>query len=270
MMGSGVAGDVLRRAASNPAGAYRTWVSRLGKRTQLWDDLSCADLELAVSLPVNGAFLLTSPQDGDRDLLERTAAFFADRPGGPYELWSLWPLPRLSGAGQAGEQVPCMIREQGGTAPPAPVELEIVEVTDAATARQAEWLINEVFEARTVPGSLLPLECLDERFRVWVGRVGGRPVSTATAYIDDGFVGLYAVATAAHARGKGLWGGGHVGGHPLPARAPRYVAGEPDGSAGLRAHGLRNRRRVHGLGARPLTRRRFDLGHAAPDVIRRS
>ncbi len=195
--------DLRRGLAANCAGAYRTWVSRLGKRTQLWDDLSCADLELAVSLPVNGAFLLTSPQDGDRELLERAATFFADRPGGAYELWSLWPLPHLSGAEHAGEQVPCMIREPGGAAPPAPVELEIVEVTDAATARQAEWLINEVFEARTVPGSLLPPECLDERFRVWVGRVGGRPVSTATAYIGDGFVGLYAVATAAHARGRG-------------------------------------------------------------------
>ncbi len=191
--------DLLKGLAANCAGAYRTWVGRLGKRTRLWDDLSCADLELAVSLPVNGAILLANPQNGDPDLLERTSAFFAHRPGGPYEIWSLWAFPSLP---DAGEQVPCMIREPGGSAPPAPAELEIVEVTDASTARQAEWLVDEVFEARSAPGSLLTAECLDERLRVWVGRVGGRPVSTATAYVD-GFVGIYAVATAANARGKG-------------------------------------------------------------------
>ncbi|MCI0633603.1 MAG: GNAT family N-acetyltransferase [Actinobacteria bacterium] len=203
MSAANVDEDLLRRLAANSAGAYRTWVDRLGKRTRFWDDLSCADLELAVALPVNGATLLTGPRDGAHDLLERAAAFFAERPGGPYELWSLWPLPRFSNSGHEGQQVPCMIREPGGSPPGAPADLEIVEVADASTARQAEWLIDEVFEARTVPGSLLALACLDDRFRVWLGRVDGRPVTTATAYIGDGFVGIYAVATAAHARGKG-------------------------------------------------------------------
>ena len=195
--------DLRGRLAANCAGAYRTWVDRLGKRTQLWDELSCADLELAVALPVNGATLLSNPRNGDHDLLERAAAFFADRRGGPYEVWSLWPLPGLSEPGHEGEQVPCMLREPGGSRPQAPAELEIVEVNDASAARQAEWLIDEVFEARTVPGSLLTLGCLDDRFRVWLGRVDGRPVTTATAFIDDGFVGIFAVATAAHARGRG-------------------------------------------------------------------
>jgi GNAT superfamily N-acetyltransferase len=96
-----------------------------------------------------------------------------------------------------------MIREAGGTALPAPAELEIVQATDETTARQAEALIDEVFGAQTAPGDFLTTDCLGEDFRVWVGRVDGRPVTTATAYVGDGFVGLYAVATAADARGHG-------------------------------------------------------------------
>ena len=46
-------------------------------------------------------------------------------------------------------------------------------------------------------------ECLDDDFRVWVGRVDGRAVTTAAAYISDGYVGLYAVATTPDARGRG-------------------------------------------------------------------
>ena len=53
------------------------------------------------------------------------------------------------------------------------------------------------------PGATLRRECLGDDFRVWVGRVDGRPVTTATAFIDEGFVGIYAVATARDARRRG-------------------------------------------------------------------
>jgi hypothetical protein len=92
--------ETLLRATVNCAGAYRTWVERLGKRTRLWDDLSCTDLELQVPLPPNGATLLRDPRpDRGDDLLERITAFFAERPGGRYEIWSLWPIPSLANAG---------------------------------------------------------------------------------------------------------------------------------------------------------------------------
>jgi len=187
---------------ANCAGAYRTWAERLGKRWRVWDDISCADLELPVVLPPNNATVLRQLAPGETDgLLERATEFFEGRPGGPYELWSLWPIPELSGI-QAWP-VPCMIREPGGVGRQKPTELQIDEVDDTTSIREAEALIDEVFEARSEPGSLLSLGCLDERFRVWVGRVEGRAVATATAYIADGFVGVYAVATAPHARGQG-------------------------------------------------------------------
>jgi hypothetical protein len=190
--------ETLQLATRNCAGAYRTWVERLGKRTRVWDDLSCADLELPVALPANGATLLRQPDD---DVLERIGAFFAERRAGPYEIWTLWPIPGLAEAGTPSEPIPCMIRGPGGSSPRPPAELAIVEAHDETTVSHADGLINEVYGARSAPGSLLRPGCLDERFRVWVGYQADRPVTTASAYIDDGFVGVYAVATTPDARG---------------------------------------------------------------------
>jgi hypothetical protein len=173
----------------------------MGRATRVWDDLSCADLELRVSLPPNNATLLRPPTS--TDVVERAAAFFANRPGGGYELWSLWPLLDAPAAATDVWTCPCMIREPGGDPRPSPDDLEIVEARDAPTILEAEALVAEVFGAPPAPRSVLTLDCVRDDFRVWVGRVDGRPVTTATAVVAAGFVGIYAVATAAGARGRG-------------------------------------------------------------------
>jgi GNAT superfamily N-acetyltransferase len=198
----GVDPGVLSRAAANCAGAYRAWAERLGRPVRVWDDLSCADLGLPVALPPNNATTLRPPA-ADDGVLERTDAFFAGRPGGAYEIWSLWPVPSLAASGAPAWPVPCMLREAGPGGPPPPPQLEIVEVADEGTVREAEALIDEVFVEGSATDRVLTVDCIDERFRVWVGRVDGRPVTTATAYIADGLVGVYAVATTADARGRG-------------------------------------------------------------------
>jgi hypothetical protein len=196
--------DVLARAAANCGGAYRTWAERLGRPTRVWDDLSCGDLGLATNLPPNNATLLRPPTPAAIDgVLERVAAFFAGRPGGGYEIWNLWPIADDPPAGYESWPCPCMIRERGGDGRPPPPELEIVEATDDATIAQAEALVDEVFVAEGSPASFLTTACLGDDFRVWVGRVDGRPLTTATAYVADGFVGIYAVATTKDARGRG-------------------------------------------------------------------
>jgi hypothetical protein len=195
---------MLSRAAANCAGAYRIWAERMGKPAQLWDDLSCGDLGVPASLPPNNATLLrpATPESLD-GVLERVEDFFARGTGGGYEIWSLWPFPGTTQPGYEEWPCPCMVRERGGEPPPAPPELEIVEAGDEGTVLEAEALIGEVFETEAAPGSTLRPECLDEDFRVWVGRVDGRPVTTATAYVADGFVGIYAVATLLDARRRG-------------------------------------------------------------------
>jgi GNAT superfamily N-acetyltransferase len=197
-------GAVLLRAAANCANAYRAWAERMGRPARLWDDLSCGDLGLAASLPPNNATLLrpaTAASLGG--VLERVTDFFAGGTGGGFEIWSLWPLPADAPPGYEERPVPCMVRDRGGEPPPPPLELEIVEADDASTVLEAEALIGEVFEVDGEPGSTLRPQCLGEDFRVWVGRVDGRPVTTATAFIADGFVGIYAVATLRDARRRG-------------------------------------------------------------------
>jgi hypothetical protein len=134
---------------------------------------------------------------------QRAADFFAERPGGPYGIWSLWPLEGLPPEPLDLWHILIMVRDEGGQAPAAPDDLEIVEATDATTLREAAALIDESFEAQSEPDDVLTLDCLADDFRTWVGRVDGRAVTTATAYMSDGFVGLYAVATTPAARGRG-------------------------------------------------------------------
>jgi hypothetical protein len=64
-------------------------------------------------------------------------------------------------------------------------------------------IIDEVFEIGGPAGSLLRPECLGDDFRTWVGYVDGKPVTTATACIDERSVGVQAVGTTADARGHG-------------------------------------------------------------------
>jgi GNAT superfamily N-acetyltransferase len=176
----------------------------MGKRSRLWDDLSCADLELPVALPPNIAVVLQEPSRDEPDTLpQRAAEFFGERTGGPYGVWSLWPLEGLPPNPLDLWHIPIMVRDACGNAPVAAAGLEIIEATDASTVREAAALIDESFEAQSEPEAVLTLNCLDDDFRVWVGRVDGRAVTTATAYIADGFVGLYAVATTPDARGHG-------------------------------------------------------------------
>jgi GNAT superfamily N-acetyltransferase len=195
---------MLDRAVANCAGVYRVWAERMGKRSRLWDDLSCADLELPVALPPNIAVVLREPSRDEADTLpQRAAEFFGDGTGGPYGVWSLWPLEGLPPDPLDLWHIPIMVRDAGGDAPVAPAELEIVEATDAPTVREAATLIDESFEAQSKPEDVLTIDCLDDDFHVWVGRIDGRAVTTATACIADGFVGLYAVATTPDARGRG-------------------------------------------------------------------
>jgi GNAT superfamily N-acetyltransferase len=93
-------------------------------------------------------------------------------------------------------------RSWRGAGPPPP-ELEIVDATEASALLEAARLVNDIFGGETDPSALLQPQLVDDRFRVWLGTVDGRPVSSATAYVGNGFVGVYAVVTAPDARGHG-------------------------------------------------------------------
>jgi GNAT superfamily N-acetyltransferase len=189
--------------AHNLGGSYRHWAESMGKPTGLWEDLSIGDLGVPATEPVNNATLLRPPTDTSA-IIHRVRSFFAANPGGGFEIWSLWPLAEELPEGFEAYRCPAMIRDAGGEAPLAPADLEILEVSDADTARAAEGLLDAVFGCNSPESeSLMTPAVSSEDFRTWVGFADGRPVSTATAYVGGGFVGVYAVATYEEARGRG-------------------------------------------------------------------
>jgi GNAT superfamily N-acetyltransferase len=100
-----------------------------------------------------------------------------------------------------------MVRRPGQALPPAPAELSIVQVEDAATLADFErvsidgYPIDELRPAR--PGSLYDTRILGGPFRLWVGYVDNRPVSGAYAFNDGVVNGIYLVSTLPAHRGRG-------------------------------------------------------------------
>lgn len=99
---------------------------------------------------------------------------------------------------------PLMVMEPVATAPPPPAGLEIRTV-DAATMGDCARMLAEGFAMPPdlVAAVLSPALLALPGFTAFVGYVDGQPVSTAAAYVDGDTTGVYNVATAPAARGKG-------------------------------------------------------------------
>lgn len=197
--------DLLLRLARNCAGAYVAPARAMGKPWAMWDDAWAVDFRITVPVPPNGVTLVR-PLEADNapGLMARVDAFFGERDGGGLELYSIWPSPDLSAYRLESDSCPCMVREQGGEPPPAPRELRIAEADDAELLRDVEHVLLEGFQIPDMqPGDLFDARALAPDYRMWVGYVDGRPVSTACAYVAEGFVGVYAVTTVSDTRGRG-------------------------------------------------------------------
>jgi hypothetical protein len=100
---------------------------------------------------------------------------------------------------------PCFWRPAADAhAASVPAELEIVEVRSAAALAEFEQVSAAGFESPLPRGGWHPPAVLeDPRFRVWLGRVDGRSVGAAMAYVGDAVVGVYGVAVRPSARRRG-------------------------------------------------------------------
>jgi ribosomal protein S18 acetylase RimI-like enzyme len=197
---------VIHGAAANCAGAYREWSARTGHRTALWPDLSVSDMGLPSSVPIDSASLLTpiDTLDALHDAIDRAEASFARTDGGPIEIWSAWPTPDLTPRGYTPNRVPGLVRVPGGDPPPLPFGLQVAPAHSPEDLADASRLVDAVFGCGAPhPAMLLTPSVLGEDFEVFIGREDGRAVATAVAFVSHGFCGVYAVATDAHARGRG-------------------------------------------------------------------
>jgi GNAT superfamily N-acetyltransferase len=197
--------QTLSALARNCGGYYLAGARAIGKPWRAEEDLLLSDLGLPVAAPPNNATIIRRPESPDaaERLVERAVEFFGAAPGGGFQVWSVWPSVDLAPYGLSSTTTPCMIRKAGGGTRPAPPELEIEEVRDDRGVGEAWGLINRAFLGGRARERLWDVRVLSDDFRTWLGRVDGRPVTTATAFMDAGYVGIYAVATDAAARGRG-------------------------------------------------------------------
>ncbi len=100
----------------------------------------------------------------------------------------------------------CFWRAPGPTGePPMPGELEILEVTSADVLAEFEAVSVIGFESQSVPRYAwhAPGVLADPRFRSWLGKVDGRGVGAAMAYVPDDLIGIYGVTVVPGARRRG-------------------------------------------------------------------
>jgi len=193
---------------------------------------------------------------GWREAVERMHAFYAERGGGPFLVFSAWPTPDLVPLdfGRIGHP-PLMVRLPAPLAVEAIDGFEIRPVADRAAAEAWERALVDGFpEPALQPvqaGCLLPERALAvERWRHWVGYLDGRPVGTASAWVGDHHVDVDFVSTLDAARGRGI-------GRALTATA---TVARPDLPAMLIASDA-GRRIYERLGYRAILRFTLWAGH---------
>lgn len=197
------ADDSILRAFVLSTAEVTTWIAtRVGGRSQRWDEVAAADAGSPMLFD-NFAVLLAPPTYVDlRSAIARLTEFFP--PERHFVLLSAWPTPDLSAYGFAlMGHPPFMTRAAGGAAPPVPEGLRIVEATDAATLADAVDVDGAGFGVPTEHSPMRNPAVLGGPQRIWVGYEGDRAVATAAARVSHGIIDVEAVATLPDCRGRG-------------------------------------------------------------------
>ncbi len=154
----------------------------------------------------NGCVLRRPVRDHEwPSIIGELGAFYDNGHGGPWALFSPWPTPDLSlHRLELMGHPPLMLRPAGGTAPPDPEGLEIVEAHDDATMRDFAQALADAYPAPD-GGFFATRRVLDAPgTRCWVGYVDGHPVATSGAHVHGGCVQVDWIATHPDVRGRGI------------------------------------------------------------------
>jgi GNAT superfamily N-acetyltransferase len=158
----------------------------------------------------NVAVIEQAPRGSDiESLVAEIRAFYADRPGGPCLLKSLFPLPDLAPLGCALMGHPPLMLRTPIPLPAPPADLELVRVTDERTSSDYEEALVLGYPAPMLQpfraGCFLKAGSLDAPgWHHFVGYADGRAVAAGSAYVDDHVLRVENIAVMADTRGRGF------------------------------------------------------------------
>ena len=215
------------RSARNLAAFWEHIPQTMGLPCARWEDAWAADLTSPSPYPNSATLLRPLTEDAAPELVARLDAFYAGRPGGPWLIWSAWPIPDLSASGMRLMGHPPLMVRLPGALPPAPPELRIVEAHDDLTLRDLDSVMIHGYPISELRAGdrLTDERALGGPLRFFVGYLGDEPVTCAASLLGQDELGVYMVATMPQARGKGY-------GSAVTAAA---VASAPDLPATLQA-----------------------------------
>jgi len=144
------------------------------------------------------------------DAIAAFSAFDDSSHRGEVLLVSAWPTGDLRPAGwNLMGHPPLHLLPAAAVPRTAPPELDAQEVRDLEALHAWERVAIEGYPldglASAPAGTVTAESWLEEpRLRLWVGRVGNRPVSASSAWIEHGINNVALVATVPDARGRGF------------------------------------------------------------------
>jgi GNAT superfamily N-acetyltransferase len=149
------------------------------------------------------------PRNHTEALIAEIRAFYADRPGGPCLLKSVFPLPDLTPLGCTLMGHPPVMMRTPAPLPAPPADIEIVRVADERTSRDFEETLVLGFPVPQLQpfraGCVLPRGSLDaEGWQHFVGYADGRPVAAGSSFTDRQLLRVENIAVTADARGRGF------------------------------------------------------------------
>ena len=205
--GTPVDDSLLRRFVLGFAEWIETSGLTAGHPVLRTDDVVAVDEHSAHLLLNSGILLHPVASEDAAAVVADLLGHFAGAEGGPYSLFSPWPveLPDLA----IGGYPPLMLRMPAPATPPAPDGLVIAEISTPELLTEYERVLVEGFpldelqpwQART---ALHPSSLHVPGMRMFVGLVDGKGMCGATSIVSHGVNHVEWVATMPEARGKGF------------------------------------------------------------------
>lgn len=244
--------DYARGEADSFAALARSSGGRVHRDAAI--GISLADS--GVQTPFGNTAHLTKPMpDGALPtVVEALHDFFDAAPGGPFLVFSPWPIGDLGSHGfHLVGHPPLMLRPSAVSLPPPNPKLRISPVETADQLADFEQTLVEAYPAPEMQpwrrGAFFRPELLDTSWRLFAGYEGARCVATAAAWVGSTHTIVEMVSVRTECRGNGY-------GAAITAAA---TAAEPDRTAMLIASDLGRPVYDH-LGYLPLLRYTLFVG----------